>query len=161
MIVASANQSQFVTLCQALGHPEWATDERFCNNEARLKNRDELHARLEELFRTRTGTQWEDLLYKAGVPCGPINDYSQALAHPQAQFHQARIDTPHALGVRAPGIASPMRFSATPVEYRHAPPLLGQHTREVLIEQLALTPEELERLEAARVIACAKPGAAT
>jgi crotonobetainyl-CoA:carnitine CoA-transferase CaiB-like acyl-CoA transferase len=160
MIVASANQTQFVTLCRALGRPEWATDARFCNNEARLAHRDELHALLEDVFRARSGTEWEDLLYKAGVPCGPINDYAQALAHPQAQFHGTRIDIAHALGVRAPGIASPMRFSATPVEYRHAPPLLGQHTREVLIEQLALTSEELERLEAGRVIACAKPGSA-
>ena len=160
MIVASANQSQFVTLCRAIDHPEWAADERFGSNEARLKHRDELHALLEDVFRTRTGTEWEDLLFASGVPCGPINDYAQALAHPQAQFHKARIDTPHALGVSAPGVASPMRFSATPVEYRHAPPLLGEHTREVLTEELGLAPEELERLEAARVIACAKQGLA-
>jgi crotonobetainyl-CoA:carnitine CoA-transferase CaiB-like acyl-CoA transferase len=156
MIIASANQTQFVSLCGAIGHPEWATDARFCNNEARLANRDALHAQLEAVFRARSGTEWEDLLFAAGVPCGPINDYAQALAHPQAQFHRVRIDTPHALGVRAPGIASPMRFSATPVAYRRAPPLLGEHTREVLSEQLALTPQELARLEAARVIACAK-----
>ena len=156
MIIASANQTQFVSLCGAIGHPEWATDARFCNNEARLTHRDALHAQLDEVFRARSGTEWEDLLFAAGVPCGPINDYAQALAHPQAQFHHVRIDTPHALGVRAPGIASPMRFSATPVEYRRAPPMLGEHTREVLTEQLALTPQELARLEAARVIACAK-----
>jgi len=160
MIIACGNQTQFVFLCRAIGHPDWANDERFRNNEARLKHRDELHALLEEVFRTRSGTEWEDLLFAAGVPCGPINDYAQALAHPQAQFHRARIDIAHALGVNAPGIASPMRFSATPVAYRRAPPLLGQHTREVLIEQLALTPQELERLEAARVIACAQPGTA-
>lgn len=160
MIVASANQAQFVTLCRAIDHTEWAADERFSNNEARLKHRDELHALLEAVFRSRTGTEWEDLLFASGVPCGPINDYAQALAHPQAQFHKERIDIPHALGVSAPGIASPMRFSATPVEYRHAPPLLGEHTREVLAEELGLAPEELERLEAARVIACAKQGLA-
>ena len=156
MIVASANQSQFVSLCGAIGHPEWASDERFCNNEARLKHRDDLHARLEEVFRMRNGTQWEDQLFAAGVPCGPINDYAQALAHPRAQFHGTRIDTPHALGVRAPGIASPMRFSATPVEYRRAPPLLGEHTREVLVEELGLKHEELERLEAGHIIVCAR-----
>jgi crotonobetainyl-CoA:carnitine CoA-transferase CaiB-like acyl-CoA transferase len=160
MIIAAGNQTQFVSLCQAIGHLEWAKDERFCSNEARLQHRDELHARLEQVFRAHSGTEWEDLLFAAGVPCGPINDYAQALAHPQARFHQVRIDTPHALGVRVPGIASPMRFSATPVEYRQAPPLLGQHTREVLTEQLGLTAAELERLEAGRVIACAKQGSA-
>ncbi|MCX7142723.1 MAG: CoA transferase, partial [Proteobacteria bacterium] len=158
--VASANQTQFVALCRAIGHPEWASDERFINNEGRLRHRDVLHALLEDVFRTRKGTEWEDTLFAAGVPCGPINDYAQALAHPQAQFHGARIETEHALGVRAPGVASPMRFSATPVEYRRAPPLLGEHTREVLAEQLGLAREELERLEGARVIACARPASA-
>lgn len=159
MIVVSANQTQFVALCQAIGHPEWA--ERFFSNEARIAHRDELHALLADVFRSRSGTEWEELLFAAGVPCGPINDYAQALAHPQAQYHAARIDMPHALGVRAPGVASPMRFSATPVEYRRAPPLLGEHTREVLVEQLGLTQEELERLEAGCVIASAKQGSAT
>jgi crotonobetainyl-CoA:carnitine CoA-transferase CaiB-like acyl-CoA transferase len=156
MILASANQSQFVALCRAIGRPEWASEERFRNNEARMRHRDELHALLAQVFRSRSGAEWEDMLFAAGVPCGPINDYAQALAHPQAQYRGARIETPHALGVRAPGVASPMRFSATPVEYRRAPPLLGEHTREVLVEQMGLTHEELERLEAAGVIACAK-----
>jgi crotonobetainyl-CoA:carnitine CoA-transferase CaiB-like acyl-CoA transferase len=156
MILASANQSQFVALCRAIGRPEWASEERFRNNEARMRHRDELHALLAGVFRSRSGAEWEDMLFAAGVPCGPINDYAQVLAHPQAQYRGARIETPHALGVRAPGVASPMRFSATPVEYRRAPPLLGEHTREVLVEQMGLTHEELERLEAAGVIACAK-----
>ena len=69
-----------------------------------------------------------------GVPCGPINNYEQALAHPQVQHLQARIEMPHALGVKAPGVRSPMRFSKTPVSYRRAPPMIGQHTREVLRE---------------------------
>ena len=160
MIVACGNQTQFVSLCRALGRPEWSSDERFSNNEARLRHRDDLHGALEAVFRTRPGTEWEDLLFVAGVPCGPINNYAQALAHPQAQFHGARIETAHALGVQAPGVASPMRFSATPVAYRRAQPLLGEHTREVLTEELGLTQAELERLEGARVIACAKPGSA-
>ncbi len=161
MIVAGANQTQFVALCRAIGRPEWATDERFCSNEARIGHRDELHALLADVFRTRPGTEWDDMLFAAGVPCGPINDYAQALAHPQAQHHGARIDMPHPLGVHAPGVANPMHFSATPVEYRRAPPLLGEHTREVLIEQLGLTQEELERLEGGGIIECAKSGTAT
>ena len=69
-----------------------------------------------------------------GVPAGPINDYAQAMAHPQAQHLKARISIPHPTGVEAPGIANPMRFSKTPVTYRRPPPMLGQHTQEVLQE---------------------------
>ncbi len=159
MIVIGANQSQFVALCRAIDRPEWA--ERFPSNAARIEHRDELHALLAEVFSSRSRTEWEDLLFAAGVPCGPINDYAQALAHPQALYHKTRIDMPHPLGVRAPGVANPMRFSATPVEYRRAPPLLGEHTREVLIEHLGLTHGELERLEGEQVIACAKQGPPT
>ena len=155
MILACANQSQFESLCRAIGRPQWLADERFRNNAARLAHHDELHDLLTELFRERGQTAWEEILLAVGVPCGPINDYAQALAHPQAQHRGTRVDLPHALGSSAPGVASPMRFSSTPVEYRRAPPLLGQDTREVLAERLHLTQEELDRLETERVIECA------
>ena len=86
------------------------------------------------------------------MPCGPINDYRQALAHPQAAHHRTKIELEHPYGVRAPGVANPMRFSETPVEYRCAPPLLGQHTREVLGDMLGIGEGELVRLEAEGVI---------
>src|SRR5690606_10797999 len=99
--------------------------------------------------------EWEESLVAGGVPCGPINDYEQALAHPQAQHHGTRIELPHALGASASGVASPMRFSSTQVEYWRAPPLLGQDTREVLMSRLELTEGELDQLEAQGVIASA------
>ena len=152
MIVASANQSQFVALCKALGKPEWATDPRFINNAARMTNYDALYESLSSVFRSKTRVEWEAILFKAGVPAGPINDYAQAVAHPQAEHRGTRIELEHALGVRAPGVASPMRFSSTPVEYRRAPPVCGQHTREVLSELLAMPDAEIARLEAEKVI---------
>ena len=151
-----ANQAQFVAMCKALGHPEWSVDPRFIDNGARMTHMGELRELFSAVLRTRTRTEWEAVLDAAGVPSGPINDYAQAMAHPQAQHLGTRIGIPHAMGVEAPGIASPMRFSKTPVEYRLGPPMLGQHTREVLGERLGLAAGEIDRLEAARVIACAR-----
>ena len=156
MIIASANQSQFVALCKALGHPEWSSDPRFIDNGARMANLETLRGLFSEVLRGKTRAEWEPILDAAGVPSGPINDYAQALAHPQAQHLGTRIGLPHAAGVEAPGIASAMRFSKTPVEYRHAPPMLGQHTREVLAGELGLSEDEIAQLESARVIACGK-----
>jgi crotonobetainyl-CoA:carnitine CoA-transferase CaiB-like acyl-CoA transferase len=152
MILACANQSQFESLCRAIARPEWAADSRFSDNASRLANHDALHDLLTGEFRTRGQRDWEEILLAVGVPCGPISDYSKALAHPHARYRGTRVDLPHALGVFSPGIASPMRFSVTGVEYRSAPPLLGQDTREVLAERLQLRGEEMDRLEAEGVI---------
>lgn len=152
MVVASANQSQFESLCRAMGKPELAAEARFADNAARMANHDALFEELSSVFRTRTCAEWEELCYRAGVPCGPINDYRQALAHPQAAHHGTKIELEHPYGVRAPGVANPMRFSGTPVEYRRAPPLLGEHTREVLGGELGMGESELARLEAEGVI---------
>jgi crotonobetainyl-CoA:carnitine CoA-transferase CaiB-like acyl-CoA transferase len=156
MVVASANQSQFASLAHAIGKPELATDPRFVDNSGRLAHRAELFALLSDVFRAKPGFEWEEILYRAGVPCGPINDYRQALEHPQAVHHRNKIELEHPYGVRAPGVANPMRFSETPVEYRRAPPLLGEHTREVLGELLGLEASELARLEAEKVIGATK-----
>lgn len=127
MILACANQLQFEALCRAVGRPQWVDDERFRNNAARVAHQPELHDLLAAVFSEQGQSEWEEILSVAGVPCGPINDYARALAHPQARHHGTRVELPHALGSSVPGVASPLRFSATPVEYRSAPPLLGQH----------------------------------
>ena len=133
-IVASANQGQFTALCKALEHPEWVDDPRFKDNGARMAHQSELHALFSQILSTKPRAHWESLFLEVGVPAGPINDYAQAMAHPQAQHLKARISIPHPTGVEAPGIANPMRFSKTPVTYRRPPPMLGQHTQEVLQE---------------------------
>jgi hypothetical protein len=134
LIVASANQGQFNSMCKALGHPEWATDDRFKDNPSRIAHRHELHGLFSDIMCQQTRAHWESVFTEAGVPAGPINDYSQALAHPQAAHLGSRIGIAHPLGGEAPGIASPMRLSKTPVSYRRPPPMLGEHTREVLRE---------------------------
>jgi crotonobetainyl-CoA:carnitine CoA-transferase CaiB-like acyl-CoA transferase len=150
-IVASANAGQFSALCKALGHPEWVDDPRFKDNGARMAHQAELHALFSEILSTQPRSHWEEVFTKVGVPCGPINNYEQAMAHPQAQHLNVKLKLPHATGVEAPGIANPMKFSKSPVSYRRAPPMIGQHTREVLREQ-GLDDAEIERLVKAGTI---------
>jgi crotonobetainyl-CoA:carnitine CoA-transferase CaiB-like acyl-CoA transferase len=145
LIIASANQSQFVTLCKTLGHPEWATDPRFADNGGRMAHQETLYGLFSAVLETRTRSEWEERFFEAGVPAGPINNYQQALEHPVAKHQQTRLSLEHPLGVEAPGIASPLRFSKTPVTYRRPPPMLGQHTREVLTE-MGLDQAAIDRL---------------
>ena len=155
LILASANQVMFESMCGAIGKPEMARDPRFLNNAGRMTHREALYAELSEVLRTRTGAEWEQIMVAANVPCGPINTYEQVVNHPQAKHRGAIVSLPHALGVDVPSVASPMRFSKTPVEYRNAPPLLGEHTREILGRMLDLDDNAIERLQAEGVIACA------
>lgn len=156
MILACANQQQFESLCRAIGQPQWIADERFRGNASRLAHRRALESLLTDVFLARGQMEWEEILSAAGVPCGPINDYARAVAHPQALHRGTRVDLPHALGVQAPGIASPIRYSSTPVEYRSAPPILGQHTRSVLARNLGLDAAEIARLESEAIIESAQ-----
>ncbi len=153
LIVASANQSQWVAFCKVVGLPDMATDPKYATNAARIANYKEMCDLLSVPMREKTRMQWEDLMTEAGVPAGPINNFEQVLAHPQAQYRNSRLELDHPLGGKAPGIASPLHFSKTPVTYRRPPPLLGQHTYEVLREQLGLNDDALAGLQSRGVIA--------
>ena len=152
MILAVGNDSQFAKLCEVLGRPEWAADERFANNGARLAHRHLLMPMLRQETVRRGTAEWIAVLEAAGVPCGPINDIAQVFADPQIQARGMRIDMEHPQAGSIPLVASPLRLSGTPVEYRRAPPVLGEHTREVLVEWLQLDAGECDRLAAAGVI---------
>ena len=104
------------------------------------------------IVRQRTSHDWIESLEGANVPCGPINDMREVFENPQVRHRGLRVEIPHPAGVPCPTVASPMRFSATPVDYSVPPPLLGQHTREVLGTVLGLRAEEIDRLAAGRVI---------
>ena len=118
----------------------------------RVENRVELTRILGEVFKKRSKREWLELLEAAGVPNGPINDIAQVFEEPQVKARGVRIELEHAAAGRLPLVGSPMRFSATPIEYRLAPPLLGEHTDEVLRGVLGKSDAELARLRAARVI---------
>ncbi|MBD9420934.1 CoA transferase [Achromobacter sp. ACM04] len=143
LIVATGNESQYRAYCRAIGAPELGDDPRFATNRMRLANRELLVGMLTEIMRQGQRDDWIAKLEAVGVPCGPINDIAQAQAHPQALARQLRRDMPHPAGGMAAVTASPLRLSASPVEYRRAPPLLGEHTEEVLREVLGKTQEEI------------------
>jgi crotonobetainyl-CoA:carnitine CoA-transferase CaiB-like acyl-CoA transferase len=132
MILAVGNDSQFASLCRAAGHPEWAEDPRFASNAARVEHRRTLVPLLRQLTVQRTTDDWIALLEQANVPCGPINDLAGVFADPQVRARELRVNLPHPLAGSVPSVASPLRLSKTPVQYRHAPPALGADTREVL-----------------------------
>ncbi|MFA4912274.1 MAG: CoA transferase, partial [Burkholderiaceae bacterium] len=145
-IAAVGNDSQFRSFAKAIGAPELAEDPRYTTNRLRVTNREVLIARLTEIM---AQGKRDDLLAKmeaGGVPCGPINDISQVFADPHVLARGLRQEIPHPTAKSAPVTASPLRFSETPVQYRRAPPLLGEHTSEVLQEVLGMTSEEIAAL---------------
>src|SRR5207244_6968500 len=117
--------------CAAAGHPEWASDARFATNAARVKHRELLLPLLRQATVLRRTRDWIALLEPVGVPCGPVNDIAQVFDDPQVNARGLRIELPHPAAGCVPQVANPIRPSEPPVQYRAAPPLLGQHTPEV------------------------------
>ena len=146
MIIAVGNDSQFASLCEAIDRPQWARDARFRTNPQRVKHRDELVESLRGVTLTRTTAQWVSMLEARGVPCGPINRMDQVFADPQVQARAMRLEMSHPVAGKVPLVANPIRMSETPVQYRHAPPTLGEHTEAVLGEWLALDALQLAAL---------------
>ncbi|MES2820150.1 MAG: CaiB/BaiF CoA-transferase family protein [Pseudomonadota bacterium] len=151
-ILTVGNDGQFRKFCEVAGHGEWADDPRFASNTARVAHRGELIPLIRQATVFKTTAQWITALEQAGVPCGPINDLAALFADPQVLARGLRLDLPHPLGGSVPQVASPIRLSETPVQYRQAPPLLGEHTEAVLCGLLGLTAEQLEGLRANKVI---------
>ncbi|OZI39507.1 CoA transferase [Bordetella genomosp. 1] len=149
LIVATGNESQYRAYCRAIGVPELGDDARFATNRLRVTRREELVAILSDIMRRGPRDDWLRKLEAAGVPCGPINDIAQVFDDPHVQARGLRVDMDHPLGGQAAVTASPLRLSATPVTYRRAPPLLGEHTAEVLREVLGKSEAEIEALLAA------------
>jgi len=146
MIIAVGNDSQFASLCEAIDRPQWARDARFRTNPQRVKHRDELVESLRGITLTRATAQWVSMLEARGVPCGPINRMDQVFADPQVQARAMRLEMSHPVAGKVPFVANPIRMSETPVQYRHAPPTLGEHTEAVLGEWLALDAPQLAAL---------------
>jgi formyl-CoA transferase len=152
VIVGCGNNSQWQSFCAAAGRPELANEDRFKSMPDRIRNRKALIPLVQKIMKERKSREWIDALEAAGVPCGPINNYKEVFDDPQVQARGLQIEMPHPLSGTMPGVASPMRFSATPVTYDAPPPLLGQHTREVLRQVLAMSDAEIDRLASAGVI---------
>jgi crotonobetainyl-CoA:carnitine CoA-transferase CaiB-like acyl-CoA transferase len=152
LILAVANDAQFAAFSKAAGAEHLARDPRFATNEARVARREELTGLLAQIFLGRTVSDWIDALEKAKVPCGPIHTVEQVFADPQAIARGLVVSMRHEEAGAINLVASPLRLSGTPPEYRLPPPLLGEHTEEILKDVLAMQPAEIERLRAAKVI---------
>ena len=152
VILACGNDNLYRKFCEAAGCAELAKDARFATNGKRVENRAELTRLLADVFKKRSKDEWLELLEAAGVPNGPINDVAQVFEEPQVKARGIRMELPHGAGASLPLVASPMRFSETPLEYRSAPPVLGQHTDEVLRGLLGKSESDVARLRSAKVI---------
>lgn len=144
VILAVGNDGQFAKFCEVAGCPELARDPRYARNADRVRHRDMLVPLLAERLKTRPKQAWLSALEAAKVPCGAINDLAEVFADPQVQARGMAVPMPHPLTDALRVVASPIKLSATPVQYRRAPPLLGEHTDAVLAE---LGWSEAERAE--------------
>ena len=152
IIVAVGNDGQFRHFVQVGGREHLADDPRFANNPARIENRAALIPLLAEMVKEKTKAQWIFLLESAGVPCGPINNLQEVFENEQVIARGIELHVPHPRAGTMKLVASPMRLSKTPVEVRMPPPLLGEHTDEVLRSDLNLTIQEIAHLRSKGVI---------
>jgi formyl-CoA transferase len=152
MILAAGNDSQFRKFCEVAGCAELAEDPRFSRNDSRVRQRETLVPLLAAIIKKRKRDDWVSSLEAAGVPCGPINNTDQVFEDPQVRHRGMKFDMPHPLGGSVPLVASPMRLSGTPVEYRSAPPTLGQHTDSVLCDVLEWDAAKIAALRADGIV---------
>ena len=151
LILAVGNDAQFERFCAVAGCTELAADTRFARNAGRVRHRELLVPLLAPILRQRSRDDWLAALEAAKVPCGPINDLEDVFADPQVQARHMTTTLPHPHSDALRLVASPIRMSATPPTVRRAPPLLGQHTDEVLAE-IGIEAADLHRLRQAGVI---------
>ncbi|HJV73874.1 MAG TPA: CaiB/BaiF CoA-transferase family protein [Noviherbaspirillum sp.] len=152
IIVAVGNDGQYRRFVEAGGRPELATDERFATNPMRVRYRDTLVPLLAEMVKTKTKQEWIAALEEAGVPCGPINKLDEVFDNPQVQARGLQVELPHPTGGTVKLVRSPMKLSATPPRHDMPPPLLGQHTTDILREVLGYTDERITLLREKGVV---------
>jgi len=152
VMIAVGNDSQFAQLCKVLGRAELAEDARFETTPLRVTNRELLVPIIAGLMKGQTIAYWMPRLREANVPSGPIYDFKQVFDDPQIRHRQVVREIPHPLSGSLPVIANPLKFSATPVEYNRPPPLLGEHSAEILRDLLGIDDAEIASLGAQGVI---------
>jgi len=154
IMLTIGNDAQFAKFCDFAGVPALAADASFATNAARVGNREALIEAMKPVLAAKPSSYWLENLERLTIGCGPINTVEQVFADPHVQARGMVVEMPHDAigGAPVPLVASPLRFSETPVTYRHTPPVLGAHTEDVLRGVLGMEDGELDRLKAAGVI---------
>lgn len=152
IILAVGNDGQFRKFCAAADSPGLAESERYATNANRVRNRDSLIPLLCDIFKRRSKAWWISELEKAGVPCGPINTLEEVFADPQVRARSMCVSVEHPVAGTTPLVGTPMKFSATPAGALQPPPLLGEHTAQVLEQLLGVDGNAILMLREAEVI---------
>ena len=152
LVLTVGTDYQFRKFCSAVDRDELASDARFLTNPDRIFNRRALSSLVKAILAQRTTAEWMAVFGAAGVPCGPINTLDQVYRHPQVVHREMVFEMEHPLAGPVPLTSNPIHFREAPIRYEVPPPLLGQHTREVLTDVLGLSPAQLEELSAAKAI---------
>ena len=152
IILAIGNDAQFQRFCELSGRQDLAEDARFIKNSDRVRHRDLLVPHVVEIMRAQPSDWWLDNLNSRGIPCGPINSLDQVFADEQVQHRGMQLQLGHATAGKVASVANPIKMSETPVAYERAPPLLGQHTDEVLLGVLKLEQATIDQLRNSGVI---------
>ncbi len=151
-ILGVANEKQWSILCDVLNRPEWKTDPQFRSNRQRVENRAALVNELNQIFSTQDAAHWLEQLQKAGLPCGRINTVPEVFALEHARAREMILETQHASAGTLKLVGFPYKLSNTPADVRKPPPMLGEHTDEVLTRLLNYSNEDLKQLREKKVI---------
>ena len=152
IIMAVGNDRQYTEFCRLIGAPHLAEDDNFKSNRGRVENRNTLIPLLQPFMKTRTTSEWVEAFEAASVPCGPINTIDQVFANPQIMARGMQIGLTREDGIQVPGVANPIVFSETPLEYDKPSPRLGDGTERVLRDVLKLGPNEIAKLKISKAV---------
>lgn len=153
IMVCAGNNGLYIRLCNLLGHPEWITDPKFSTNDKRLENETELVSEIQKILKTKTADEWLNLLSNAQIPAGRVNTVEQAFDNPQVQARDTVETLTHPKKGDIKMTKNPMRFSKLNISSKYAPPLLGEHTEEILMNELGYSMQDIEALREDKVIA--------
>jgi crotonobetainyl-CoA:carnitine CoA-transferase CaiB-like acyl-CoA transferase len=152
LLLAVGNDEIWKRFCHAIGLERLIHDPEFITNEKRVQNRERLAHLLNEIFLTKTREEWIKILLENGVPCGPVNTVDELFKDPQILERNMLIEIKHPKADKIKQIGIPIKFSETQLQVRYPPPLLGQHTEEVLKNLLNMSTQEINRLKEKGVI---------
>jgi CoA:oxalate CoA-transferase len=150
--VGAGHDKMWATLCSAIGLEHLVDDPELASSKLRWENREKVDSYLKPLFFTKTSEEWVDLLEKHDIACAPVNTLDKVVDHPQTEALDMVIDVNHTLGGTIQVVGNPIKFQATPVDTFTSPPLLGEHTEELLGELLGYSTKEIEELIERQVI---------